>query len=251
MVWGCRALWVCVVEMQPPSQTTGTAPTRHGPDSRAETSLLHWSAVLVAVCCLVAGGLLLATATFLPAVGAIAAGAALLIGWGSPGPLRIRGRVLPGVAAGSKDHGPVVVPARPAVFERSEPDGVWPGMAAKPAPLAKQRPMPGDPDLYLDLEEVEVQAVYVVGTELFTQLTGGVGERRDPSTGDQRHIETSDVSLTWRCGGGRAADKLAAQLNDWESRHTSLRLLAACGRSALLMEDDQNWLVLPELRLAV
>ena len=78
-----------------------------------------------------------------------------------------------------------------------------------------------------------------------------MGERRDPSTGDQRHIETSDVSLTWRCGGRRAADKLAAQLNDWESRHTSLRLLAACGRSALLMEDDQNWLVLPELRLAV
>jgi hypothetical protein len=110
--------------------------------------------------------------------------------------------------------------------------------------------MPGDPDLYLDLEEVEVQAVYVVGTELFTQLKGGVGERRDPATGDQRHIETSDVSLTWRCGGRRAADKLAAQLNDWESRHTPLRLLAASGRSALLMEDDQNWLVLPELRLA-
>jgi hypothetical protein len=108
--------------------------------------------------------------------------------------------------------------------------------------------MPGDPDLYLDLDAVEVQAVYLMGTELFTQLTGGVGQRKDLVTGDRLDIETTDVSLTWRCTGRRTAERLAAQLNEWESKHTPLRLLAACGRSALLMEDDHKWLMLPELR---
>ena len=110
--------------------------------------------------------------------------------------------------------------------------------------------MPGDPDLYLDLDAVEVHAVYLLGSEVFTHLKGGIGERRDPSTGENRPIETSDVSLTWHCPGRRSARRLAAQLNQWEARQTHLRLLAARGRSALLMEDNQHWLVLPELRLS-
>ena len=110
--------------------------------------------------------------------------------------------------------------------------------------------MPGDPDLYLDLDAVEVEAVYVLGSELFTHLRGGIGERRDPVTGSRRRIETSDVSLTWRCSGRRSADRLAAQLNDWEQRRAPLRLLAACGRCALLIEDERKWVALPELRLA-
>jgi hypothetical protein len=104
--------------------------------------------------------------------------------------------------------------------------------------------------LYLDLDAVEVEAVYVLGTELFTHLRGGVGQRKDPLTGDQRHIETSEVSLTWRCHGRRTAEHLADKLNEWEHKQTPLRLLAARGRCALLMEDDDNWVVLPELRLA-
>jgi hypothetical protein len=102
---------------------------------------------------------------------------------------------------------------------------------------------------YLDIDAVEVEAVYVLGAEVFTQLTGGVGSILDPSSGDERHIETSDVSLTWRCQGPRSAAKLAGRLNEWEARGAHLRLMAARGRSALLIEDDDHWVALPELRL--
>ena len=105
-------------------------------------------------------------------------------------------------------------------------------------------------DLYLDLAEVEVEAVYVLGAELFTRLRGGSGRRVDPVTGNQRHIETSDVSLTWHCSGKRSAARLADKLNEWQARQTPLRLLAARGQAALLMESDNVWVVLPELQLA-
>jgi hypothetical protein len=120
-----------------------------------------------------------------------------------------------------------------------------PGRESPAAGLANDR----DPALYLDLEAVEVAAVYVLGAEVFTQLKGGNGNLVDPLTGSERHIETSDVSLTWRCQGRRSAAKLADRLNEWEMKGSRLRLLAARGRSALLMEDDEHWLALPELRL--
>ena len=113
-----------------------------------------------------------------------------------------------------------------------------------------QRASCGDPDLYLDLDAVEVHAVYRLGPELYAHLRGGIGQRVDPGTGDRRPIETSDVSLTWRCSGRRSAQKLASQLNEWEARHTPLRLLAIRGSCALLIEDDSTWVTLPELRLA-
>ncbi len=158
------------------------------------------------------GSMLMATGSWLPAAGAVAAGGALAVGWAWP---------------------------PPALPKLSRPIGV-----------TQHRPRPGDTDLYLDLDAVEVEAVYLLGTELFTHLRGGVGQRKDPLTGDQRHIETSEVSLTWRCHGRRTAERLADKLNEWEHKQTPLRLLAARGRCALLMEDDDNWVVLPELRLA-
>jgi hypothetical protein len=88
-----------------------------------------------------------------------------------------------------------------------------------------------------------------LGAEVFTHLTGGVGSVLDPLSGNERHIETSDVSLTWRCQGRRSAAKLADRLNEWEARGAHLRLMAARGRCALLIEDDDNWVALPELRL--
>jgi hypothetical protein len=103
---------------------------------------------------------------------------------------------------------------------------------------------------YLDIEAVEVEAVYLLGSEVFTQLTGGVGSIVDPLSGDERHIETSDVSLTWRCQGRRSAAKLAGRLNEWEASGAPLRLMAARGRCALLIEDDDHWVALPELRLS-
>lgn len=108
----------------------------------------------------------------------------------------------------------------------------------------------GDPDLYLDLDLVEVQAVYRLDAELYAHLRGGIGQRTDPATGDRRTIETSDVSLTWRCPGRRAAERLASQLNQWQAEGTPLRLLAMKGGCAMLLEDDSRWVTLPELRLA-
>lgn len=108
----------------------------------------------------------------------------------------------------------------------------------------------GDPDLYLDLDAVQVQAVYQLGPELYAHLRGGVGQRLDPHTGNRRSIETSDVSLTWRCTTQRGARRLAGRLNQWEANGTPLRLLAMRGRCALLLEDDDEWVTLPELRLA-
>jgi hypothetical protein len=108
---------------------------------------------------------------------------------------------------------------------------------------------PRDPAPYLDLDAVEVEAVYVLGAEVFTHLKGGVGSLLDPLSGGERHIETTEVSLTWRCQGRRSAEKLANRLNDWEARRAHLRLMAARGRCALLVEDDEHWLSLPELRL--
>jgi hypothetical protein len=112
------------------------------------------------------------------------------------------------------------------------------------------RLIPRDSDLYLDLIEVQVEAVYVLGTELFTVLRGGSGKRRDPVTGHQRAVETTDVSLTWHCGGSRSAARLAKKLNQWKARGTPLRLLAASGHAALLVENSDNWVSLPELHLA-
>jgi hypothetical protein len=108
---------------------------------------------------------------------------------------------------------------------------------------------PGGSGRYLDIDAVEVEAVYVLGAEVFTHLTGGVGSILDPLSGDERHIETSDVSLTWRCQGRRSAAKLAGRLNEWEARGAHLRLMAARGQCALLIEDDDHWVALPELRL--
>jgi hypothetical protein len=102
---------------------------------------------------------------------------------------------------------------------------------------------------YLDIDAVEVEAVYVLDAEVFTHPTGGVGSILDPLSGDERHIETSDVSLTWRCQGRRSAAKLAGRLNEWEARGAHLRLMAARGHCALLIEDDDHWVALPELRL--
>jgi hypothetical protein len=107
----------------------------------------------------------------------------------------------------------------------------------------------GDPGRYLDIDAVEVEAVYVLGDEVFTHLTGGVGSILDPLSGDERHIETSDVSLTWRCQGRRSAERLAIRLNEWESRGAHLRLMATRGRCALLIEDDDHWVAIPELHL--
>jgi hypothetical protein len=164
--------------------------------------------------------------SFPAGAGIIAGGGAVCLAWGWPLPSLKMGR------SGTGGLSPV----------RLAPGRVAPGV--------KARPRPGDSDLYLDLDAVEVEAVYILGSELFTHLKGGVGLRKDPVTGDERHIETSEVSLTWRCHGRRSAERLAVRLNVWEARRTPLRLLAAQGRCALLMEDDRNWVQLPELRLA-
>lgn len=198
-----------------PSSPTATVPGWSA--DRANGAARSWLALAAASCCVLCGLALITIGSWFAAAGAIAAGTALAVGWAWP---------LPGA------------PRVPNLVQ-----------AVKPAQV-RHRPRPGDEDLYLDLDAVEIEAVYVFGTEVFTHLRGGVGQRKDPLTGNQRPIETSEVSLTWRCHGRRTAERLAGRLNQWESNQTPLRLLAARGRCALLMEDDDNWVVLPELRLA-
>ncbi len=174
---------------------------------------------LVAVCVLLALGL----SSLALGAGAACAAMAIVCGVLFSEPLRALGRAAMPVAT----FGPA------------------PGGAAQPAGNFDQ----GDPGRYLDIDAVEVEAVYVLGDEVYTHLTGGVGSVLDILSGDERHIETSDVSLTWRCQGRRSAEKLAERLNDWEARGAHLRLMAARGRCALLIEDDDHWVALPELLL--
>jgi hypothetical protein len=141
------------------------------------------------------------------------------------------------------------LPVRPGLWRhKASRDQLWARRTAPPPPDANIGN--GEHGRYLDIDAVEVGAVYVLGAEVFTHLTGGVGRVLDPLSGNERHIETSDVSLTWRCQGRRSAAKLADRLNEWESRGAHLRLMAARGRCALLIEDDDHWVALPELRLS-
>lgn len=197
--------------MQPLSRTTTTAPRSGTLSRRSGKAPALWVALGV-VACLVAAYALVALGHVYLALRVSAIGAAIAIAWGLPFSLHLS---VPGVA-----------------------------------PKLVVHIGPGDPDLYLDLDAIQVEAVYVLGAEVFARLRGGMGRRLDPLTGDQRHIETSDISLTWRCRGLRSAAKLAERLNQWEARGTQLRLLAARGHCALLIEDDQNWLALPEMRIA-
>jgi len=136
--------------------------------------------------------------------------------------------------------------AKPA----AKPSGTKIGLSGRHVPPPDANIGHGEPGRYLDIDAVEVEAVYVLGAEVFTHLTGGVGRVLDPLSGNDRHIETSDVSLTWRCQGRRSAAKLADRLNEWEARGAHLRLMATRGHCALLIEDDDHWVALPELRLS-
>lgn len=194
-------------------RSSGTAPAVPSSDlGGAERARTPWPALAIACACIAAGAGLAGTGSVLPGLGVGLAGVAAAILW-----------VVPGQAGTGRSR-----------------------LGAEMVARASQ----GDPDLYLDLDAVEVHAVYQLGTEIYAHLRGGVGQRADPVTGSRRPIETSDVSLTWRCSGRRSADRLASQLNEWESKGTPLRLLAMRGRSALLIEDDNVWVSLPELRLA-
>ena len=162
---------------------------------------------------MVAGTILLAFGFALPAAGSIGAGAALATAW-----------------------------------LRRHPGRAWHRPTHPITPACTIGPVPRQSDLYLDLAEVEVEAVYLLGAELFTSLRGGNGKRIDPVTGNQRHIETSDVSVIWHCHGRRMATRQAGKLNEWQAKKTPLRLFAARGSAALLVESDMSWIALPEVK---
>ena len=193
--------------------------------------------------CFAVGVALALTGGVLPGTGAMAAAVAFAVSCGCTAP-----RLWDMRSPSDARHLRSAPPGRAPHLDNAEvPPGMRPGWKATRGRRG-QRVTAEDPDLYLDLDAVEVQAVYVLGAELFTHLRGGIGQRRDPLTGDQRHIEASDVALTWRCTGKRAAERLATQLNYWQAMRTPLRLLAVCGRRASLIEDEEHWVVLPELR---
>ena len=199
------------------ARLSGTAPAVPTSDGVSGRSLRRrpWPVWAAAIGCLAGGSALLSFESVASGAGFALAGLAVAVLWGVP-----NGSFRPGRHAEA-----------------------WGQQLIERATV-------GDLDPYLDLDLMEVQAVYCLGTELFAHLRGGIGQRVDPVTGGRRAIETTDVSLTWRCPGRRRAENLVSQLNQWEARGTPLRLLAIKGRSALLIEDDHTWVTLPELRLA-
>jgi len=241
--YAARGWWVCHLGMG--GASTATEP-RAWHDRRPPRAA--WvRAVLVAGCALAVAVAARATgASVLASTGACAAVIAIAIAWSAPpSPRSLASRSLAGRlgttptkrrADKHRPGAPGVPVARPVHTTTAGAD--------------RQRPRPGDHDLYLDVDAVEVDAVYALGLDLFTHLRGGVGQRTDPSTGQLRPVETTDISLTWHCKSRRSARQAARSLNEWQATRTPLRLLAAQGRCALLMEDDDNWVVLPELKLA-
>lgn len=106
---------------------------------------------------------------------------------------------------------------------------------------------PGGPGLFLDLDAIEVVGVYRFGRELLTCLRGGTGLRTDDCTGLPHVWQAGTLFLTWRSRGPRSSTKLARQLNSWQASGTPVRLVGAKGRCAVLMDDEDRRLVLPEL----
>jgi hypothetical protein len=116
---------------------------------------------------------------------------------------------------------------------------------------ATNRAHPGDPDLLLDLPAVEVAGVFALGRDILACLSrtcpcGGDGG----AEGFHGPNERDRFFLSWRCASRCAAARLARQLGEWQTVRAPLRLLAAKGRCAVLMEDEHCWLTLPELSVA-
>jgi hypothetical protein len=112
------------------------------------------------------------------------------------------------------------------------------------------RAHPGDPDLLFDLDAVEVAGVYLLARHLMAYLRSDGGFCGDDLARGHGGGDVGYVYLTWRCAGRGEATRLARQLNAWQISRTPLRLLAAKGRCAVLMEDERRWLTLPELAAA-
>jgi len=137
--------------------------------------------------------------------------------------------------------------------DREAPAPTWQPTAGNALQAQRRSPdcrRSGDANLYLELAGLQVDAVCVLRAELFVHCSGGAGYRRDPVTGSRRPLTTKDITLTWRCTSRRRAKRTAMQFNRWQAGATSLSLLAASGRSAFLMQDEQSWVRLPELHLA-
>jgi len=109
------------------------------------------------------------------------------------------------------------------------------------------RARPGDPDLLLDLDAVKIAGVYRLGGDLLAYLRGGTGLRTDEYSGLARAWQAGSLFLTWRGAGRLSTDKLVHQLNTWQSSGAPVRLVGAKGRCAVLMDEDDHCLVLPEL----
>ncbi len=200
------------IQMGHRTRTAATLAGEH-PRRHRGPDRVAWAALVAPVLCLAAGGLLFGLHQVPAAAGAFGAGVAVAVTapW-SRAPQRT-----PAALTGHR------------------------GTRHFPRPRAQ--------DLYLELHAVEVEAVYVLGNEVLAYLRGGSGFRVDPLTRQRRSVETTNISLTWRCHGRRCARRQARRLNSWEAGRTPLQLLAAHGRCTLLVNDDEDWLQLPELRI--
>ena len=113
------------------------------------------------------------------------------------------------------------------------------------APLPPSRPE--DSQLRLLLRGLKVAAVFRYNKEVLVHLMAGFSSCPANELLAPGCREAEGIYLTWRCAGTPSSARLMTQLSTWQEKETLLRLVACRGRAAVLMEDEQHWLRLPEL----
>lgn len=94
-------------------------------------------------------------------------------------------------------------------------------------------------DAVLEVASLRVGGAYCLGAEILAYFERGAGGGCEPLA----------LFLSWRAGNRRLALRQWRQLARWQSLGTVLRLSAARGRPAFVVQDARCWLSLPELHL--
>jgi hypothetical protein len=115
---------------------------------------------------------------------------------------------------------------------------------------------PGDLDLDFDVDNLTIFNLVVLDDELSFEIRGGFGSwskyhdepvAEVPASEDLVEEVTGSVIVGLPTDNERSEyrDWYVGRLRHWESRGTQLRLLSSPGRPSTLMEDQENWVVIP------
>ena len=91
----------------------------------------------------------------------------------------------------------------------------------------------------LELGPLHVGGAYCLGTEILAYFERPLDSACEPLA----------LFLSWRAGNRHLALRQWRQLARWQSLGTALRLSAASGLPAFVVQDAMTWLSLPELHL--